>query len=92
MSEMLMDCSTMTDHTPAKQATILLVEDKERVLRVLHAFLQRRGYDVIGVRTVEEAEQLLDALGPAGEREGPPGEPPPAGRARSLAQGLCAFR
>jgi hypothetical protein len=31
--------------------------------------------------TVDEAEQLLDALGPAGERTGQPGERPP-GRAR----------
>lgn len=63
MSEMLMDCSTMTEHTPAKQATILLVEDKERVLRVLHAFLQRRGYEVIGVGTVEEAEKCITGRG-----------------------------
>jgi len=63
MSEMLMDCSISTDHTPAKQATILLVEDKERVLRVLHAFLQRRGYEVIGVGTVEEAEKCITGRG-----------------------------
>ena len=63
MSERLMDCPTTTDHTPAKQATILLVKDKERVLRALHAFLQRRGYKVIGVGTVEEAEKCITERG-----------------------------
>jgi hypothetical protein len=59
MRERSMDCSTATDHTPAKGVTILLVEDKERVLRALLAFLQRRGFEVIGVGTVEEAEQCI---------------------------------
>jgi CheY-like chemotaxis protein len=63
MSEMLMDCSTMTDHTLAKRPTILLVEDEERVRRALHALLQRPGYEVIGVGTVEEAEQCIAARG-----------------------------
>jgi response regulator RpfG family c-di-GMP phosphodiesterase len=63
MSEMLMDCSTMADPTQAKQATILLVEDKERALRALHAFLQRRGYEVIDVGTLEEAEKCLSGRG-----------------------------
>ena len=63
MNETLMDCSTTADHTPAKRATILLVEDEERVRRALHAFLQRRGYEVIGVGTVEEAEQCIKGRG-----------------------------
>lgn len=63
MSARLMDCSTMTDHTLAKRPTILLVEDKERVRRALYALLQRPGYEVIGVGTVEEAEQFITARG-----------------------------
>ena len=59
MSERLMDWLITTDHTPATQATILLVEEEERVRLALHSFLQRRGYEVIGVGTVEEAEQCL---------------------------------
>jgi CheY-like chemotaxis protein len=63
MSEMLTDCSTMTDHTLAKRATILLVEDEDRVRRALQAFLQRPGYEVIGVGTVAEAEKCITARG-----------------------------
>ena len=63
MSERSMDCLTATDHIPAKQATILLVEDMERALSALHAFLQRRGYEVIGVGTVEEAEKCITGRG-----------------------------
>jgi hypothetical protein len=59
MSEMLMDCSTMTDHTAAKGVTILLVEDKERVLGAMLTYLQRRGFEVMGVGTVEEAEKCI---------------------------------
>jgi CheY-like chemotaxis protein len=62
-SELLMDCSAMTDHPLAKQATILLVEDEERMRRALHALLQRPGYEVIGVGTVEEAEKCITARG-----------------------------
>ena len=61
MSQMLMDWSTATDHTPAKQATIVLVEDEETVRSALDSFLQRRGYEVIGVGTVEEAEKRIKA-------------------------------
>jgi DNA-binding NtrC family response regulator len=53
----------MTEHTPAKQATILLVEDEERVRGALRSLLQRRGYEVIGVGTVEEAEQCITERG-----------------------------
>ena len=63
MDEGLMDWLITTDHTPASQATILLVEDEERVRLALHAFLQRRGYEVIGVGTVEEAEQCIMGRG-----------------------------
>ena len=63
MSERFLDCATMTEHTPAKQATILLVEDEERVRGALRSFLQRRGYEVIGVGTVEEAEQCITERG-----------------------------
>jgi DNA-binding NtrC family response regulator len=59
MSERLIDWLITTDHTPASQATILLVEDEERVRLAQHSFLQHRGYEVIGVGTVEEAEQCL---------------------------------
>ena len=59
MSESLMDCSIGSDHTPAEQPTILLVEDEERVRLALHSFLQRRGYEVISVGTVEDAEQCI---------------------------------
>ena len=63
MSERFLDCVTMTEHTPAKQATILLVEDEERVRGALRSLLQRRGYEVIGVGTVEEAEQCITERG-----------------------------
>jgi DNA-binding NtrC family response regulator len=63
MSERSMDYAAVTDHTPAKQTTILLVEDMERALRTLHAFLQRRGYEVIGVGTGEEAEKWITGRG-----------------------------
>lgn len=63
MSERLMDCSTMTDHTLAKRPTILLVEDEERVRRALHALLQRPDYEVISCGTVEEAEKFITARG-----------------------------
>ena len=63
MDEGLMDWLITTDHTPARQATILLVKDDERVRLALHAFLQRRGYEVIGVGTVEEAEQYITGRG-----------------------------
>ena len=43
--------------------TILLVEDEERVRRALQSFLQRRGYEVIGVGTVEEAEKCITGRG-----------------------------
>ncbi len=48
-------------------------EERARILELLRE----------GKITVEEAEQLLDALGPAGERAEPSGEPSTAGRARS---------
>jgi CheY-like chemotaxis protein len=63
MSERLMDCSTATDHTPGKRATILLVEDEECVRLPLHSFLQLQGYEVIAVGTVEEAEQCITERG-----------------------------
>jgi CheY-like chemotaxis protein len=63
MNEMLMDCSTITDHTLANRPIILLLEDEERVRRALHEFLQRPGYEVIGVGTVEEAERFIAARG-----------------------------
>ena len=61
MSEMLKDWSTPTDRDPAKQATILLVEDEETVRGALDSFLQRRGYKVITVGTVEEAQKRIKA-------------------------------
>ena len=63
MRERLMNCATATDHTTANQATILLVEDEQRVRFALHSFLQRQGYEVIGVGTVEEAEQCITGRG-----------------------------
>ena len=63
MSEMLMDCSTMTEHTPAKQAAILLGEFEEGLRCELYSFLQRRGYEVIGVGTLEETEKCITARG-----------------------------
>lgn len=48
-------------------------EERARILELLRE----------GKITVEEAEQLLDALGPAGERAGPSGEPSPTAQARS---------
>jgi DNA-binding NtrC family response regulator len=63
MSESLMDWLMTTDHTPARQNTILLVEDEERVRLALHSFLQRRGYEVIGAGTVEEAGQCIRGRG-----------------------------
>ena len=63
MSERLMDWLLATDHTSASQGTILLVENQERVRLELHSFLQHRGYEVIGVGTVEEAEQCITGRG-----------------------------
>ena len=63
MSERSMDCVTMTEHTPAMRVAIVAVEDEVRVRRALHAFLQRPGYEVIGVGTVEEAEKCITARG-----------------------------
>ena len=60
MSERLMDWLITTDHPPASQVTILLVEDKERVLRAMLTYLQRRGFEVMGVGTVEEAENCIE--------------------------------
>ena len=63
MDEGLMDWLATTDRTPARQATILLVEDEESVRLALHSFLRRRGYEVIGAGTVEEAEQCITERG-----------------------------
>jgi len=63
MDEGLMDWLATTDRTPARQATILLVEDEESVRLALHSFLRRRGYEVIGAGTVEEAEQCITDRG-----------------------------
>jgi hypothetical protein len=63
MSERSIGCATATDHTPAKRATILLVEDEECVRLPLQAFLQLQGYEVIAVETVEEAEQCITGRG-----------------------------
>jgi DNA-binding NtrC family response regulator len=60
MKERLTDCLTTTDHTRAKAVTILLVEDKERMLRAMLTYLQRRGFEVMGVGTVEEVEQCIE--------------------------------
>ena len=63
MNESLMEWLATTDNTPARQATILLVEDEERVRLALQSFLHRRGYEVLGVGTVEEAEQYITERG-----------------------------
>ena len=63
MSEALMDCSTMRAQTPAKQAAILLGEFEEGLRCELYSFLQRRGYEVIGVDPLEETEKCITARG-----------------------------
>ena len=63
MSEWMMDCSTESDHTTAKQTTILLVEDDEGARYALHYFLQRAGYKVIAVGSVEAADKCIKEMG-----------------------------
>jgi DNA-binding NtrC family response regulator len=63
MNERLMNCSMAVKHTPAKQDTILLVEDDERVRHALHYFLQREDYAVIGAGSVKEAEKCIKEIG-----------------------------
>ena len=63
MSERFTGCSTTTEHTLAKQATIILVDDDDRARRALFACLQRPGYEVVGVETVEEADKCITRRG-----------------------------
>lgn len=63
MSEWMMDCSMDSNHTTAKQATVLLVEDDEGSRHVLHYFLQRSGYNVISVGSVAAADTCVKEMG-----------------------------
>ena len=58
-----LDGSTPKVPTVASQATILLVEDDEGMHRALRLFLQQAGFEVIGARTVQEAEMQLAQKG-----------------------------
>ncbi len=57
-------------------------EERARILELLRE----------GKITVEEAEQLLDALGPAGERAGPEGEPAGGAQPRRLCVRITDLR
>ena len=63
MSESTMNLSVTTIATPAWQDTVLLVEDDERVRYALQYFLQHAGFEVIGVGSVDEAENIITVRG-----------------------------
>lgn len=63
MNENVVDPTQMTIATPAWQDTVLLVEDDERVRYALQYFLQHSGFEVIGVGSVEEAENIITIRG-----------------------------
>ena len=58
-----LDGSTPKVPTVASQATILLVEDDQGMHRALRLFLQQAGFEVVGARTVQEAEMHLAKKG-----------------------------
>lgn len=63
MNEWMMDWSMESDHTTVNQATILVVEDDEGARNALHYFLQRAGYKVISVGSVEAADKCIKERG-----------------------------
>src|SRR6202158_2941329 len=55
--------SAMPNEIPGKQIqTILLVDDHEMVLRALHNYLEKRGYNVLEAHNGEEALLLAECF------------------------------
>ena len=63
MSGSVIDITVPAIAASARQNTILLVEDDERVRYALHFFLQHAGYEVIAAGSVAEAEKYITLRG-----------------------------
>ena len=63
MSGSVMDITVAAIAASARQNTILLVEDDERVRYALRFFLQHAGYEVLAAGSAEEAEKYMAMRG-----------------------------
>ena len=63
MSGSVMDITVAAVAASARQNTILLVEDDERVRYALRFFLQHAGYEVLAAGSAEEAEKYMEIRG-----------------------------